>query len=184
MFRRLCLGLFEGLLIGAASGLACSRGLGWATLGALFAVAFGAAAGFVVGLVAGRPIWARDAKTEALLKAGAGALLGAGLAFATQRWLAWPLDLSGFGLGAGPAGELPMVALPAVATVLALFFELDDTSAPRAVSQHQKIRVPGNTALGSAQESDLDLAAELRELDALDEANDVPAAPTRKVGKR
>ena len=40
MFRRLCLGLFEGLLIGAASGLACSRGLGWATLGAFFAVAF------------------------------------------------------------------------------------------------------------------------------------------------
>ena len=178
--RRLCLGLFEGLLIGAAWGLACSRGLGWTTLGALLAAAFGAGAGFVVGLVAGRPIWARHAKTEALLKAGAGALLGAGLAFATQRWLSVPLDLSQFGLGAGPAGQLPAALLPAVATVLALFFELDDTSSGNTGAQRArpKIRAPEATALGA---QDRDLAAELRELDALDDA---PDAPAPKVGKR
>jgi hypothetical protein len=129
MFRRLLLGLCEGLVIGLVIGVACTRGLGLGSPGSLVAAALGTLAGFAVGLVAGRPIWARDAKTEALLKAAAGALGGLGLAFALRRWLKVEVDLSAVSLGAGPAGQLSAVVLPALSTVLALFFELDDDGA-------------------------------------------------------
>jgi hypothetical protein len=127
MLRRLLLGLLEGLVIGLALGVGAARGLGLRAPGGLALVLLGAGAGFLVGLVAGRPVWARDAKTEALLKAGVGALGGAGLSFAAERWLRVPLNLSAFQLGAGPAGLLSFVALPLVTTLLALFFELDDS---------------------------------------------------------
>src|SRR4051794_26413702 len=106
MFRRLLVGLSEGLVIGLALGVACARGLGLASPGSIIAGGLGAFTGFVVGLVAGRPIWARSAKTEALLKAAAGALAGFGLSYALRRWLTWELDLSALSLGKGPAGNL------------------------------------------------------------------------------
>jgi hypothetical protein len=127
MLRRLLLGLVEGLVIGLALGVGAARGLGLRAPGGIAAVLLGAGAGFLVGLAAGRPVWARDAKTEALLKAGVGALGGAGLSFAAEHWLRVPLNLSAFQLGAGPAGLLSSVALPLVTTVLAIFFELDDS---------------------------------------------------------
>jgi hypothetical protein len=126
MFRRLLLGLSEGLVIGLALGVACARGLGLDAPGGMTAAALGALAGFAVGLVAGRPIWARNAKTEALLKAGAGALGGFGLSFALRHWFKVEVDLSAYALGRGPAGQLSVLVLPAVSTALALFFELDD----------------------------------------------------------
>src|SRR5882757_5336317 len=126
MLRRLLLGLSEGLAIGLALGIACARGLGLGSPGSIAAGALAACAGFAVGLIAGRPIWAKSAKTEALLKAAAGALGGFGLSFALRRWLKVEVDLSAFSLGAGPAGQLSAVVLPAVTTALALFFELDD----------------------------------------------------------
>ncbi len=114
-------------MIGLALGVAFARGLDLGSPNALVAGALGALAGFVVGLVAGRPIWARDAKTEAFLKACSGAALGGfGLSFALRRWLKLELDLSAFSLGVGPAGQLSAVVLPAVSTALSLFFELDD----------------------------------------------------------
>ena len=127
MLRRLLLGLVEGLVIGLALGVGSARGLGLSAPGGIALALLGAGAGFLVGLVAGRPVWARDAKTEALLKAGVGALGGAGLSFAAEHWLRVPVNLSAFQLGAGPAGLLSSVALPLVTTVLALFFELDDS---------------------------------------------------------
>ena len=129
MLRRLLLGLSEGLVIGLALGVACARGLGLGSPGGIVAAALGALAGFAVGLVAGRPIWARNAKTEALLKAAAGALGGFGLSFALRHWLKVEVDLSAYSLGRGPAGQLSALALPAVSTALALFFELDDDGA-------------------------------------------------------
>src|SRR4051794_28836967 len=122
MFRRSLLGLVEGLLVGLGLAFACARGLGAAAPGALLLILLGALAGFLVGLVAGRPVWARDAKTEAILKASAGALFGAGLSFAMQRWLSLPLNLSVLSFGSGPAGQLAGVTVPAVACALALFF--------------------------------------------------------------
>jgi hypothetical protein len=132
MLRRLLVGLFEGLLIGGALGVGAARGLGLSAPGSILAMLLGAGTGFVVGLVAGRPVWARDAKTEALLKAAVGAVGGAGLSLAAGHWLKVPLDLSAFGLGAGPAGALSSVALPLLATLLAVFFELDDNGPKNA----------------------------------------------------
>jgi hypothetical protein len=132
MLRRFLLGLIEGLVIGLALAVASARGLGLATPGRVTAAVLAGAVGFLVGLVAGRPVWARDAKTEALLKAGVGALVGAGLSLALGHWLAAPVDLSQFALGAGPVGKLPAVSLPAIACALSLFFELDDTSSRTA----------------------------------------------------
>jgi hypothetical protein len=126
MLRRLVLGLTEGLVLGLALGVASARGLGLSSPGSVVALLLGACAGFAIGLVAGRPIWARDAKTEALLKAAAGALGGFGLSFALRHWLDVHVDLSAFSLGAGPAGQLSAVTLPVTTTLLALFFELDD----------------------------------------------------------
>jgi hypothetical protein len=101
-------------------------------------------------------VWARNAKTEALLKAVVGAVGGAGLALAAGHWLVAPLS---------------MAALPLAATVLALFFELDDNGAGR-----DKRRIAGARAkqrFGSAASSP--------ELDELDEASD---EPEHKLGKR
>lgn len=130
MLRRLTMGLIEGLVIGLALGFAATRGLGLNAAAGVTASLLGAATGFAVGLVAGRPIWARDGKTEALLKAGAGALVGSALAFAAARWLKVAVDLSAFQLGAGPVGKLPAALLPLLAITLALFFELDDGTSP------------------------------------------------------
>ena len=128
MLRHLLLGLMEGLVIGLALGAGAARGLGLSAPGSFVLALLSAGAGFLVGLVAGRPVWARAAKTEAMLKAGVGATGAVGLSFAAQHWLKVSLDLSTFHLGAGPAGMLSSAVVPLVATVLALFFELDDSN--------------------------------------------------------
>ncbi|MEO8906166.1 MAG: hypothetical protein ABI627_31980 [Polyangiaceae bacterium] len=155
MLRRILLGLFEGLVIGLTLGAGAARGLGLIAPGGVTAWLLGAAAGLLVGLVAGRPVWSRDGKTEALLKAGAGALGGAGLAFAAGHWLKAPLDLSALQLGVGAYGKLTAAVLPLVATALALFFELDDDDAGRApapaATGTKKQRLPA--AAGSANTS-------------------------------
>lgn len=157
MLRRLLLGLCEGLVIGLALGLACARGLGLGSPGAVVAAALSALAGFAIGLVAGRPIWARNAKTEALLKAAAGALGGLGLSFVLRHWLKLKVDLNAFSLGAGPAGQLSALVLPAVTTALALFFELDDdggqSSGGSRALRSQKQRVEPELS-GSASSDD------------------------------
>src|ERR1700761_9703145 len=114
MLRRLLLGLVEGSVIGVALAVAAARGLGLIAPGALVEALLGAGTGCLLGLVAGRPIWSRDAKTEALLKAFVGLVVGFGGAFALRRWLALPVDLSAFSLGSGAAGQLPTVTLPVI----------------------------------------------------------------------
>lgn len=136
MLRRLLLGLTEGLVVGLTLAVLSARQLGLPAPGGVVAALLGALTGLVIGLVAGRPVWARNAKTEALLKAGVGAVLGVGLSFVVRRWLHVSVDLKALALGAGPAGQLSIVTLPAVGTALALFFELDNDGAsgtsPRA----------------------------------------------------
>jgi hypothetical protein len=147
MVRRSLLGLGEGLLIGAALGIAFVRGLGLVAPGGGVLALLGALAGFAVGLVAGRPIWARDAKTEALLKSAAGALGGFGLTFALRHWLKVQIDLDRYSLGAGPAGQLAAVTLPAVAAALGLLFELDDDG--RRSSDDSGVRRPAKRRVGA-----------------------------------
>jgi hypothetical protein len=126
MFRRLLLGLAEGLLVGLALGIVCTRELGLGAPSGVTLVLLGSVAGAVTGLVAGRPVWARNAKVEALLKSAVGAVLGGALSLAFSHWLKGTLDLRGFALGVGPIGQRSVSLLPAVTSVLALLFELDD----------------------------------------------------------
>jgi hypothetical protein len=162
MLRRLLLGLVEGLVLGTALAIASVRGLGLVEPGGLVLALLGAIAGFAVGLVAGRPVWARDAETEALLKAAAGALGGFGLAFALRHWLKVPVDLDQYSLGAGPAGELSAVALPAITTALGLVFELDDdgkrSSGDRGSKRQTKQRVSDANTDSATFDTDEELA--------------------------
>jgi hypothetical protein len=171
MLRRFFLGLIEGLVIGVALAIASARGLGLTTPGRVTAAVLAGAVGFLVGLVAGHPVWARDAKTEALLKAGVGALVGAGLSLALGRWLVAPVDLSQFALGAGPVGKLLGVSLPAIACALSLFFELDDTS-----SQSAPARVPA----ASAKKRQTLAANDAPELEELEGPSDDPRSKIEK----
>src|SRR5690349_21243541 len=101
MAKRFFFGLIQGVVVGGLVGLLATRVLGLAMLSGILAYALAALAGLVIGLIAGKPIWAQDAKIEAGLKALVGAG-GAALAlFVTQKWLGLSADLSAFGLGAG-----------------------------------------------------------------------------------
>jgi hypothetical protein len=133
MLRRLLLGLVLGFIVGGALAAALAFGLkitsfvgtGGAVLGYIAA----AVAGVLTGLIAGKPIWAAGAKTEAGLKAFFGALLGAGAMFALRQWGGgWTLDLGSLGAG-GPAavGALPAASLPIISALLGGLFELDNT---------------------------------------------------------
>jgi hypothetical protein len=170
------MGLIEGLVIGLALGVAAGRGLGLSVTQGITACLLGAATGFVVGLVAGQPVWARDGKTEALLKAGAGALGGAGLAFAAAHWLKVALDLSAFRLGAGPAGQLPAAVLPLIASALALLFELDHDGAARPATRIALTSSKQRTASAKVRTAQRAELAELERDDSVD--------PEQRRGRR
>ena len=134
MVKRLLYGLVFGLFVGGLLAAAVVKGLGMAvfagTSGAILAYVFAAVTGVLVGLVAGKPIWAAGGQIEAGLKAVAGALVGAAAMFAMRRWLSLDLDLHSLGLGSAAAGDLPAITLPAIAAVLGAFYEADNTPAP------------------------------------------------------
>src|SRR4051812_18701263 len=90
MLGRLLIGIVKGLLLGGLIGFGLAK-LGLAAPGAIIAYLAAAATGVLVGLIAGKPIWAKDAKIEAGMKAFVGALLGAGLMYAARRWLTMPV---------------------------------------------------------------------------------------------
>lgn len=135
MLGRLLVGIVKGIVLGGLLGFGLSQ-LGMAAPGAIVAYLAAAAAGILIGLIAGKPIWAKDAKIEAGMKAGVGALLGIGLMFAARRWLVVPvpaflLDVTKTTLANGaPApsiGELGMTSLAAIAAVLGGFYDADNT---------------------------------------------------------
>ena len=144
MLFRLIAGLIKGLLVGALVGFGLIRAGFGPTPGPIVAYAAAATAGVLVGLVAGKPIWAKDAKVEAGMKAIVGAFLGAGLMFAARRWLQVPLPVSlgEFGgpneslletletMSHGSVAGVGMTSLAAVAAVLGAFYDLDNTPAP------------------------------------------------------
>lgn len=128
MLKRLIVGLVLGTVIGAVMAAVLVQGLGMAVF-ANSVVAYLAAAvtGVVTGLVAGKPIWAADGKIEAGLKAFAGILLGLGAMLVLRWWVKVDVDLSSFKAGHGSVGDLPAVSLPAIAALLAGFYELDNS---------------------------------------------------------
>jgi hypothetical protein len=140
MFRRLLIGLILGLIVGGLVAAGLVAGLHQTlfplneTGGAFMAYLAAALTGVLTGLVAGKPIWATNAKIEAGLKAFFGALLGAGLMFAMRQWVHFAPGIEQLAPGQTPEvihdatiGTLPMVSLPLLAAVLGGFFELDNT---------------------------------------------------------
>jgi hypothetical protein len=168
MFQRLFLGLILGLIVGGLAAAALVGGLHVAFFGpdaSGTAIAYLAAAltGVLTGLVAGKPIWATNAKIEAGLKAFFGALLGAGLMFVLRRWVHIEPDMPVLAPGepaeivhSATLGELPVVALPLVAAVLGGFFELDNTGAsekeePKKSAPASKKRVADGKSNGQGK---------------------------------
>lgn len=134
MIKRLLYGLVFGLVVGGLLAAALVKGLGMVAFvgsgGAALAYVFAAVTGILVGLVAGKPIWASGGQIEAGLKALFGAFLASGLMFAMRRWLHVDLNLGGLGLGPAEAtelGSLPAVTLPFIAMLLGAFYEADNT---------------------------------------------------------
>jgi hypothetical protein len=137
MLGRLLFGIVKGLIVGALVGFGLFK-LGFAAPGAVVAYLAAAMTGVLIGLVAGKPIWAKDAKIEAGMKAFVGALLAAGLMYAVRRWLTMPvpfalgplttpnLSLGESATSGGTVGGLAITSLAAIAALLGGFYEADN----------------------------------------------------------
>jgi hypothetical protein len=129
MLGRLLIGIVKGLFVGALLGFGLTQ-LGFFAPGALIAYPAAALVGVLVGLVAGKPIWAKDAKIEAGMKAFVGALLAAGMMFAARKWLTMEATLPFVGQnGASVTGALGMLAFTSLAMIAGLlggFYEADN----------------------------------------------------------
>jgi hypothetical protein len=164
MLRRLLVGLILGLLIGGFAGYGLLQVWPMAMAGAL-AYALAAAVAVFVALVAGKPIWAKGAIIEVGLKAVVGAALGAGLLFGLRFVpLSIPtLDLPVLGTVAGAQlGRHLFGALISVATLLSVFYELDNDDTAEADAP-KKARVAGGAKARIAGDPAVDEAEELEE---------------------
>jgi len=124
MLKRLVLGLVIGVLVGGLAGYGLFQVLPTAMAGGLGYV-FAAVIGVLVGLVAGKPIWAKGAQVEAGLKAGIGALLGCAILFGL-RFLGFSVPAVA-GMGEAIIGRHPVGSLLAISTLLAVFYEIDNS---------------------------------------------------------
>jgi len=183
MLKRLLIGIVKGLFIGGLLGFGLAK-VGLAAPGAVVAYIAAGMAGVLTGLVAGKPIWAKNAKVEAGMKAFAGALLGAGLMYATRRWLTMgiPFDLGDLAAineslselpgTTGSVGGLAVTSLAAVAALLGGFYEADNSPGDSEDDEAQsgrKVRIADDE-----DEDDAELEAEAEE----------EAAEPRKARKR
>jgi len=173
MLKRLLTGIVIGLVVGVGAAAALIKGLGVLSfaavnLGTMLAYVAALATGAFVALVAGKPIWAKGAWIEVGLKAFFGSLLAAGGMFALRRWGLATVNLASIGAGAGPIGYLPAASLPIIATVLSVFFEIDNTDAPEEPAappqkagkpQLRVAPVPSRASDGAGAETDDEEAA-------------------------
>ena len=161
MIGQLLLGVIKGLLLGGVVLGALVYGLHVTELPMVLAYAAAIVTGALTGLVAGKPIWQKEAKIEAGLKALGGAAIGAAVLWAVLRWvplgaanaLAMKAELEHF------VATSNVLALPVVAVVLAVLFELDNTPAPpeqkRVASLAEKrTRVAGAEASADVAEAE------------------------------
>ncbi len=133
--KRLVVGLVIGLLIGGGLGFGLAQVSAGLMTGA-FGYALAAMVGVLTGLIAGKPIWAKGAQIEAGLKAFVGALLGAGLLFGL-RFV--PLSLPSLaGVPGAEIGRHAVASLAAVAMLLGIFYEVDNTDSPEEPATEKK----------------------------------------------
>ena len=156
MLKRLVLGILIGLMVGGLVAAGVVNGLHWLTFadagsfGPTLAYALAAGTGVVVGLVAGKPIWAKGGQIEAALKAFFGALLAAGGMFALRTWVNADVDLAMLHAGIGKIGDLPAASLPIIAGVLGGLYELDNT--PESKDAASRTRVAGSVRVAEEAE--------------------------------
>ncbi len=160
MLKRFVVGLLIGVVMGGIAAVAVVKGLGILSfaspgLGAVMAYVAALATGALVALVAGKPIWAKGAWIEVGLKAFFGSLLAAGAMFALRKWGAVSVNLTSLGAGTGALGYLPAATLPIIATVLSVFFEVDNTEAPEEAPEKKaappkQARIAAGAAKGKA----------------------------------
>lgn len=158
------LGLVWGIIVGIAIG----GGGAWVALngigtGPVMMYLLAMAGGVLVGLLAGKPFWAKGAKIEAGLKAVFGAVASAALMAGLRSWVSFSVDLSAYGLGQGPIATNPVIALPITATLLALLYSVDNLfgkgdsgagpSKKRVLDSADRARVIGNG--GDEQDAEL-----------------------------
>lgn len=167
MLGRLIIGIIKGLVVGGALGFGLAQ-LGLVAPGPVFAYAAAALAGVLVGLIAGKPIWAKDAKIEAGMKAVIGAILAAGLMFAARKWLTLgvpvslgPLAQANESLGEvgamGTLGGLAVTSLAMVAAVLGGFYEVDNTPEPKdGEAAAPKLPPNGNKRVAVSRQDEAD----------------------------
>lgn len=167
MLGRLLFGIVKGLFVGGLVAFAMTQ-VGFVAPGTFFAYASAALTGVLIGLIAGKPIWAKDAKIEAGMKAFFGALLGAGLMYALRRFgtMAVPFPLgplaeanTSLGEAAGSSGTvggLAITSLPLVAGLLGGFYEADNDAPaapePKGRVAADKMRIADAGAGGDADE--------------------------------
>jgi hypothetical protein len=127
MLGRLLIGLVKGLVVGGLLGFGLVK-LGMGVPGAVIAYVAAAVTGVLIGLVAGKPIWAKDAKIEAGAKAVVGALLGVGLMAAARHWamIPIPVNLGPVAPDGATIGGFAITSLAAIAALLGGFYEADN----------------------------------------------------------
>jgi hypothetical protein len=145
MLKKIVLGLFEGALLGGAVFFALLRlHAGWSPV-----VAYAAATlvGALVGAIAGKPIWGREAKLEGLLKTLAGAFIAMTAMYGTRKWLSGvQVNLESLGGGAGPIGQVPGAALPIIGASLGFVFQVDDALGGDGEPPPQRVLAPSAPA--------------------------------------
>ncbi len=172
MLGRLLIGFVKGIILGGLVGFGLAK-LGFAAPPAILAYVAAAVTGVLIGLIAGKPIWAKDAKIEAGMKAVVGALLAGGLMYAARRFLTMPVPLALGPLGgfneslneaassAGTIGGLALTSLAAVAAVLGGFYEADNTPGDTSEAAKTEAKEPSSKKrIAAAAEADDDDEAE------------------------
>jgi hypothetical protein len=170
MLVRLLIGLVKGLVVGGLVGFAFAK-LGFGAPGALMAYFGAALAGSLVGLIAGKPVWAAGAKIEVGLKAAFGALVGMGLMWLARSFVKIPIPLDlgdltvanaslGESAQHGTIGGLAITSLALVAGLLGGFYDADNTPEPSAEKGEEKARVAsganGKARIGAKSAADDD----------------------------
>ena len=162
MILRLLFGILKGLLVGGLLGFGLTQIPAFASaLPAWIAYIAAPLAGIIVGLIAGKPIWAEGGKIEAGLKAGAGALLGALLMWGV-RWLLGGVSLGALGVQGAALGSYAITSLAIVASTLGAFYDADNTpeaaDAKKDPAANPKVRVAAPNAAEFEDEEELDAA--------------------------
>lgn len=128
MIGRTLMGLVTGLLFGGVIAAGLVFGLGWASLPFWMMAIAMVLTGALVGLVAGKPIWAEGARIEAGLKAGFGAVLAVVALWLLNRYTGLTNATAlPFGHAKHVAGQVSVMAFPMIAALLTTLFEIDNT---------------------------------------------------------